>query len=132
MIVTKDFKKDNIDLISSLYEQYDLFNITFIKTNLFKNVITFRCVTKSAYYKLMLADLLPELNKIIYLDSDIIVYKDLFNLYNHNFNNNLILAAPIFWTYIFNSNTKFYNTVILLLNLQKMREINFTKKSKKY
>ena len=130
MIVTKDFKKENIDLISSLYEQYDFFNITFIKTNLFKKVITFRYITKSAYYKLMLADLLPQLNKIIYLDSDIIVYKDLFNLYNHNFNNNLILAAPIFGTYIFNNNTKSYNTGILLFNLQKMREINFTKKVK--
>ena len=130
LIVAEDFKKENIDLISSLYEQYDLFNITFIKTNLFKNVITFRYITKSAYYKLMIADLLPELNKIIYLDSDIIVYKDLFNLYNHNFKNKLILAAPIFGAYNFNNITKTYNTGILLMNLQKMREINFTKKIK--
>ena len=131
MIVSKDFENENFDIISSLYEQYDLFNITFIKiNNLFNNVITFRYITKSAYYKLILADLLPNLNKIIYLDSDIIVYKDLFNLYNHNFNNNLILAAPIFGAYKFRNLTKSYNTGILLLNLQKMRELNFSKKIK--
>ena len=131
MIISRDFKNENIEIISSLYEQYDLFNITFIRmNNLFDNVITFRYITKSAYYKLILADLLPKLNKIIYFDSDIIVYKDLFNLYNHNFNNNIILAAPIYGAYEFRNITKSYNTGILLINLQKMREINFTKKIK--
>lgn len=129
MIISKDFKRENIDIILSLYEQYELFNITFIRMdNQFDNVTTFRYITKSAYYKLILADLLPNLNKIITFDSDIIVYKDLFNLYNHNFNNNLLLASPIFGVYKYRNQEKSYNTGILLLNLQKMREMNFTKK----
>lgn len=131
LIVSKDFKRENIDIILSLYEQYELFNITFIRmNNQFDNVTTFRYITKSAYYKLILADLLPKLNKIINFDSDIIVYKDLFNLFNHNFNKNLILASPIFGSYKYRNQKKSYNTGILLLNLQKMRETNFTQKIK--
>ena len=131
LIVSKDFKRENIDIILSLYEQYELFNITFIRmNNQFDNVTTFRYITKSAYYKLILADLLPKLNKIINFDSDIIVYKDLFNLFNHNFNNYLILASPIFGSYKYRNQKKSYNTGILLLNLQKMRETNFTQKIK--
>ena len=55
--------------------------------NRFDNVHTFRHITKTAYFKSALADLLSKINKVIYLDSDIIVYQDLYNLYNLNFNN---------------------------------------------
>ena len=94
----------------------------------FDNVQTFRYITKTAYFKLTIAELLPKLNKIIYLDSDIIVYKDLYNLFNLNFNNKLFLADGIYGAYQYKNKSLSFNTGVLLLNLKKMREFNFTKK----
>ena len=73
--------------------------------NRFDNIHTFSHITKTAYFKLALADLLSKINKVIYLDSDIIVYQDLYNLYNLNFNNtnNCQLNFPI--TYFLTNNT---------------------------
>ena len=77
--------------------------------NRFDNVHThtFSHITKTAYFKLALADLLSKINKVIYLDSDsdIIVHQDLYNSYNLNFNNanNCHLNLPI--TYFLTNNT---------------------------
>ena len=113
-----------------MYEQYDFFNMTFFSMdNRFDKVKMFRYITKSDYFKLALDDYLPMINKIIYLDSDIIVYKDLVNLYEHNFNGKLILAIPsVFLGNQLISKDIYYNGGVLLLNLKKMRKIKFNKK----
>lgn len=130
IIISKDFTDENINIILSLYEQYDFFNITLLRMdNRFDKVKTFRYITKSGYFKLALADYLKDLNKTIYLDSDVIVFKDLVNLYQHNFNGYLMLAVPT--VFIGNKLIKkdiYYNDGVLLLNLKKMREIEFNKK----
>ena len=95
----------------------------------YDKVKTFRYITKSAFFKLSLGDYFPNLNKIIYLDCDVIVYKDLVNLYEHNFNGNLMLAIPSFFRgNKLIANKFYYNSGVLLLNLKKMREIEFNKK----
>ena len=130
ILISKDFHEENINLILSLYEQYDLFNITFYRMDdRFDKVKMYRYITKSDYFKLSLGEYLSNLNKIIYLDCDVIVYKDLVNLYEHNFNDYLLLALPT--VYIGNkliSKDIYYNGGVLLLNLKKMREIEFNKK----
>ena len=97
-------------------------------------------ISKQAYYRFSLGELLPNLNKIIYLDTDIIVYKDLSQFYNINFNGKMILGQPTY------GNKKrqrkgFHriNTGVLLLNLAEMRKnefekivIKIIKKGKKY
>ena len=131
ILIPNNFKKQNKQIIISLYDQYDLFNITFIKTDdRFNNVKVFRYISKAAYFKLTLSEYLPKLNKILYLDSDIIVYKDLINLFNKNFNGFLILATPIYNIFKFRNKSISYITGVLLLNLQKMREIKFHEKVK--
>ena len=130
ILISKDFKNENINKILSTYEQYDFFNISFFRMdNRFDNATIFRYISKSCYFKLSLGEFLPNLNKVIFLDSDIIVYKDLVNLYEHNFNGYLILASPS--VFINNKLIKkdlYYNSGVLLLNLKKMREIEFNKK----
>ena len=129
LLISKDFIQKNIDFLKSLYEQYDYFNITFMEIdNRYDKAFTSRYVTKEAYFRLSLGELIPHLNKIIYLDNDVIVFKDLTNFYNMNFNDKMILGQP---TYSYNkSRTTFYriNSGILLLNLKKMRNLNVEKK----
>lgn len=124
LIITKDFSQKNIDFIKSLYNQYDYFNITIlIMDSRYDKAFISRYLTKEAYFRCSLGQLIPNLNKIIYLDTDVIVFKDLNNLYNINFNDKMILGLP------YTKNTSFYifNSGILLLNLKKMREINMEK-----
>jgi len=128
LLVPKGFFKKNIDFIKSLYEQYDYFNITFIEIdNRYDKAFVNWHITKEAYFKFSLGEVIPHLNKIIYFDNDVIVFKDLTNLYNMNFNGKMILGQPVH--FYNNSENIFYNinSGILLLNLKKMREINVEK-----
>lgn len=125
LVVPKSFSKENRNIIESLYEQYDFLNITFIyMDDRYKKVEPIRYLNQNAYYRLSLGELLPHLNRIIYLDCDLIVYKDLTNLFNLNFNGYLMLSrkTPV-------KIAKLYqiNSGVLLLNLKKMREINLEK-----
>ena len=80
-----------------------------------------------AYFRLSLGELLPNLNKIIYLDSDVIVYNDLTNLFNTNFNGHMILCRKAPKKMKINEKMKI-NSGILLLNLKKMRDTKFEQK----
>lgn len=129
IIVPKNFSKTNIYLLESLYDQYDLFNITFIKMDdRYDKAFISAHISTQTYYRCSIAELLPYLNKIIYLDVDVIVYKDLTKLYNLNFNGKIILGQ----IGVANRSPKtgFYkiNNGVLLLNLKEMRKIKFEQK----
>ena len=129
LLIPKDFIKKNINFLKSLYDQYDYFNITFKEIdNRYDKAFVSRYITKEAYFRFSLGELIPHLNKIIYLDNDVIAFKDLTNLYNMNFNGKMLLGQP---TYTYNiSKIVFHkiNSGIMLLNLKKMRELNVEKK----
>ncbi len=57
----------------------------------FKNVYHFSVVT---YYRLFIASLFPEYDKIIYLDCDLVVLGDIAQLYNTPLEENILAAAP--------------------------------------
>jgi lipopolysaccharide biosynthesis glycosyltransferase len=127
LIIPLDFSQKNIKLIESLYEQYDYFNITFIKMdNRYEKAYTNRYLKNNAFYRLSLGELLPNLNKIIYLDSDTICLKDLSHLYNLNFMGKIFLAKILNYK---PGNLNFeVNTGVLLLNLLGMRKLKIEKK----
>ncbi len=57
----------------------------------FKNVYHFSIVT---YYRLFIASLFPEYDKILYLDCDLIVKGDISELYNTELGENILGAVP--------------------------------------
>ena len=130
IIIPSNFQKKNINFLNSLYEENEYFNITFIQMDdRYDKAYTDRRITSQAYYRFSLGELLPNLNKIIYIDADIIAYKDLTKFYNLNFNGKMILGQP---TYGHKDRRKHgfnkINTGILLLNLVEMRKNKFEKK----
>ena len=69
------------------------------------------------------------MSKIIYFDSDIIVYKDLLNFNNLNFEGGTILGYLPYWNR--NKKKSWQNQInigVLLLNLFKMRKNNIESK----
>lgn len=69
--------------------------------------------------------LLQDIDKIIYLDADTVVLKDLSDLYNTDLANNYVGAVND-WesTWSDNRNQKYFNNGVMLLNLKKMRQDN--------
>jgi len=130
LIIPNDFENKNINFIKSLKEEYDNFNITFIRMdNKYDKAYTDRRISAQAYYRFSLGELLKNINKIIYLDVDVIVYKDLSNFYYLNFNGKMILGQPTYGNK--NSQKKGFhkvNTGILLLNLFEMRKFKIEEK----
>ena len=57
----------------------------------FKDVYHFSIVT---YYRLFIASLFPDYDKIIYLDCDLVVLGDVAELYNVDIGDNILAAAP--------------------------------------
>lgn len=128
IVIQKNFSKYYQKIIYSLYNDYDFLNISIIyMDDRYKNVKQINYLNQNAYYRLSLGELLPNLNKIIYLDSDILVYEDLSNLFNMNFNGYIMLARKKPKELNIEENLRI-NSGVLLLNLKKMRDIKMEEK----
>ena len=129
LIISKDFQKKNIDLITSLYEQFDYFNITFIEMDeRYNEAFISKRMTKQTYFRFSLGEIFPFLNRILYLDSDVIIYKDLNKLYNLNFNGKMVLGQVTYGNRNKKSGFFTINNGILLFNLVLMRKMRIEKK----
>ena len=89
----------------------------------------------SAYYRVALPSLLPEVDKIIYLDTDTLNFKDLSEIYNIKFKNKMYICATLdFFKTVQEINkfgiypNKYINSGIMLLNLKEIRKDGIEKK----
>ena len=89
-------------------------------------------ITKTAYYRYLIADVLKDIDKIIYLDSDVIVLSSLKNLFDENIENYYLAGVEDICYYFYNkfhcTNYKnFINSGVLLVNLELWRKTNISK-----
>lgn len=118
--------------------------ISFIRQDIvcFDNFILSERFPKAVYFRLMAHKYLPEdIDRILYLDVDIIVDKNIDDLYNMDFEDKYLIAAshnpdPSYYNTL-NKHTvnyesagkgEFFNSGVLLMNLNKFRE-NITEES---
>lgn len=128
IVIPEDFSEINIRFLESLYEQYDYFNITFIRIDdRYKNAYNLGKLSVHVYFRYSLGELIPNLDKIIYLDSDTICLTDLLKFYNINFRGKIILGRILYYDKINNTESFSINSGILLLNLKEMRKIKMEK-----
>ncbi len=77
--------------------------------------------SNAIYYKLFIQILFPYIERMIHLDGDTIVFKDLWDMFNLPFNDNYFLAQPtrkdIFKDKILKQNT--INAGVMLFNIKK-------------
>jgi len=97
--------------------------------------------TNTTYFRLFLPELYPQYDKVLYLDSDIIVLGDISELYNTDMGTNLVAAAPddiIQTTKVFQDYAElvvgvakyqhYFNAGVLLMNLDELRKFKFQEK----
>lgn len=97
--------------------------------------------TNTTYFRLFLPELYPQYDKVLYLDSDIIIVGDISELYNTDMGTNLVAAAPddiIQYNKVFQDYAElvvgvsdyrnYFNAGVLLMNLDELRKFNFQEK----
>lgn len=93
-------------------------------------------VTKAALNKFFIPELFPDLNKALYLDSDMLFLGDLKELFDQELGSNLIAAVPDY--HIITSNymriinqegcTNYFNSGMLLMDLAGMRKGGYSER----
>lgn len=144
----KVLNTDNISVEnkSKLIAEYskDVFEIEFVDVSPYVEKISAKLHTrdyysKTTYFRLFIPTMYPELDKALYLDCDIVINDSISNLYNIEIGDNYVGAIPDqsvkylsdeFKSYVENrigveKYDKYFNAGILVMNLKKLREINF-------
>lgn len=145
LLISDNFKQEYEDKILTLKQQYRC-SINFIKMETLSLKTNPSHWPPSAYYRLFIADLLPDCDKCIYLDVDIIVLKDLSKLYNIDLENHYIAGVidfPVMKTYAILDpriidkfvdlldRDRYINSGVLVMNLELIRKNKVTTKFKK-
>lgn len=95
-----------------------------------------------AYFRLLLPELLPGIKRVLYLDVDMLILNDLKELYQTKLGNNVMGVVRDFpftndknsWAYFLlgDAGERYFNSGMLLLNLEVMRKNNIVEKFIKF
>lgn len=138
IIVDENVRAEDQQDLKDVVDRYVGKSVVFYKANeamqkesFPKGWISRKDITRTAYYRLYLAELLPQdIDKVLYLDGDIIVRHSLLPLWNTDFEGNAVAAA----TDCSSGKIEFYNRLhypfdlgyfnsgVLLVNLRYWRE----------
>ena len=144
VLITSDFTQENIDKIKSIEEQYNNeCSISFVNLDSrFENIKNETGhIANACAYKFCISESLPMYDKILYLDTDIIVFEDLGQLYNSEIGDNYFAGVFSICHYLYREglaeelkipNLLYYvNAGVLVFNLKKIREDNIIQKAVK-
>ena len=140
-ILDGGIKTDNKTKIKTLMEQYNNFSIEYINIDTekyFKNFVTNSYITLPTYYRFIIPQLKLNLERILYLDVDIIVKGDIQELFNTNLDNKVLGAIKDLGDSYYIKRLKFnveidpshtyFNAGVLLIDYKKWREQNISEK----
>ena len=152
--IIKDMTKNMENIIELKFIDIKQFvSNSFFDKYMYKAKDFFNYTSPETYYRLFIPNLFPDYDKVLYLDSDIIVCEDLTELYNtdidnlyagvvsvykyffkniRNLNDNKIISEEYLVNKLKILNKSYFNAGILLLNLNKMREDNIQEKAFKF
>mgnify|MGYP003770710183 CR=1 FL=1 len=128
----------NKKLIKNICLKLNNWNVNFILMDRkkFENLPT-TWLSQEIYYRLDLPELLKDDDKILYLDVDIVINDNIWDLFDYDLWDDVVWAVWEITTinyyhddYNLTSKNRwlFFNSWVLLMNLKKMREINFKEK----
>lgn len=106
-----------------------------IESENFKKYLPYACghYTLPVYYRLLIPEIFPDIDKILYLDCDLVVVSDIFNLFRIYLKDSSTGMFEDFNKCTFNTKLKmnnksiYYNAGMILLNSKAWREQNISK-----
>jgi len=142
-LVPGEFQELNKSIFLNLKNKYNNFEIVFKDMkDAYNDSRTHFHLSKVAYYRLKIPEVLQDLEKCIYIDTDTLVLKDLTELFNINIHDNYIGAAndgPAqrcedlnFLDRTVTRRDQYVNSGVLLWNLKKCREDNLCRRFEEF
>lgn len=142
-VLTTGLNKTNMERLSVFETEYSSLEYVNVEKSLSKisGLLHMRdYFTNATYYRFFIPSLLPEYDKVLYLDSDLIVLGDISELYNVDLGDNYIGAIPeevmnlvkVFGDYVEKglgiNKENYFNAGVALLNTKALREIKILDK----
>ena len=141
ILTNNNLSKESKKKIDNIIERFGNNSVNLSYYNLegyFKNA-TIRHLPVATYYKIVLPSLLPNVDKIIFTDVDIIDLEDLSEMYSIEFKENMYFCGIADYIDHLNqlrefglSSDKYINSGVLLMNLKAMRENSIEKMIKDF
>lgn len=120
-----------------------------VSAGILENAPVLKRITKETYYRLLMMDYLPEtVDRVLYIDPDTVVLRDIAPLYNIDFRGRTIAAAGHTKLFIEDLNhirfrtgrqSRYFNAGVMMVNLEKMRRsitsekvFDYVKKNKRW
>lgn len=129
--------KESMEKIDKIIKKFGNNSVKLIYYNLegyFKNATT-GYISVATYYKIVLPSLLPNVDKIIFTDGDVINLEDLSEMYSIEFKENMYFSGiPDYIGHLNElkefglSSDKYINIGVLFMNLKALRENSIEKK----
>lgn len=139
--ITEDNKKKILKSYTRENIEIEFVNLTEKLAEITEKLYTRDYYSKTTYYRLFLPELYPEYDKVLYLDSDMVILSNVAELYKIDIGNNLLGAVPdgvvqssdIFQDYVekvvgVSDYNNYFNAGALLLNLEELRKFDFLDK----
>lgn len=137
ILVSSKFVNKQKNIIDKVCEEHNNCIIKYVSMNNdFKefNISGLFKWSTAMFYRLKLQNILPQEKKILYLDCDTLIYKDLTEIYNYNIEDKYytgMLEGRTLEDYGVKLNN-FINTGVLLVNLENLRKDNVFPKIKEF
>ena len=128
LLITQGFDIKNIEIFDSLKKKYKVKLNYYIIPNIFEKYRAWVGGTSTVYFKMLLPLIMHDLERIIYLDADTLIFKDLYEMYSLPFNDNYVLGYPFHDVnkidqFVQNA-TYYVNGGVLLFNIDQIRKDN--------
>lgn len=141
-LLSDNISKEKLVLIERTVKKFNsnVIIVDLSNNELFSKVFLSGHISKAAYFRLAIADILPKnIDKVIYLDVDLLVLKDIETLWNIDLGGKAIGAVPDygilsskrvmkekFESIGISESDLYFNSGVLILDLKKFRDNNYT------
>ena len=128
LFLPHNFDRTRIEVFESLKKKYLVKIHYYLIPPRFNRVRKWTWGTATIYFKLYIPLVLPHLKRILYLDGDTLVYKDLGELFNLDFNDNYAMGYPFHNVQMMDKwHVKLVNYInggVILFNIEKITKDN--------
>ena len=138
VLIDSNFSEENKEILKSVEKKHpeNCKVILIVMDDKYKNEKTDKRIKTPAYYKLSLHNILPDVNKIIYMDGDTGVFEDLSDLIKLDMKGNYIMgfvdSVPEAIDKFGIINSTVLCSGVLLMDLEALRNNNMTEKFEKF
>ena len=126
LLLSYKFNSSNIEIFESLKEKYQVKINYYIIPNIFGSSLRWTDGTDCVYYKILIPFMFPDYERMIYLDGDTLIRKDILEMFKCPFNDTYILGFPFYMGYVMGKYgikkpEHYINGGCLLFNIKKIR-----------